>query len=209
MPALTTTDVELYTDGRLPAGEPATELALDAALAVARRYCGWHVCPELVDDVITIDGPGAPLLILPTLNLTKLTKIVEQGIEADLAYVQVSSRGLCRKLAGFPAYPSPDWWYWAESRPYGAYGGSAATHWTGGYAGIEITMSHGFEDAPDWQSAVLSYLNRGSLDQTGGAREVVGPFQFGPASTASSGAGAMFTPAERGLLDLYKLEYVL
>ena len=211
MPALTTTDVATYTDGRMPADDLATEQALAISLAVCRRYCGWHVNPVIEDDVIELDGPGAPLLVLPTLNLTKLSKIVERGIEADLAYVQVSSRGLARKLDGFPAPPrSSDWWYWSEGLPTSPYmGGRIESYWAGGYSAIEVTMSHGYDDAPDWQSAVLSYLNRGNLDAGGGgAREVVGPFQFGPAATVTGGAGAMFTPTERGLLDLYKLEFV-
>jgi hypothetical protein len=208
MPGLTTTDVATFTDGRMVADDPATEQALAAALAVARRYCGWHVNPVLDDQVLTMDGPGAPLLVLPTLNLVKCSKIVEQGVEADLTYVQISARGLARKLFGFPA-PAGDsaWWYWAETLPRSTYLlAPIESYWAGGYGAIEVTMSHGYEDAPDWQSAVLSYLNRTALEQqSGGSREVIGPFQFGPATTAS-GAGAMFTPQERGLLDLYKLE---
>lgn len=208
MPELTTTDVAQYTDGRLDPEDPETERMLNAALAAARRYCGWHVCPTLTDDTITIDGPGSPLLVLPTLNLQKLTSIAEQGIDVDLTYVQISSRGLARKLAGFPAQPlDSDWWRWAEvihpSAPYMRI--DIELYWTGGYSSLEIVMTHGFEDAPDWQAAVLSYLSRSSQDSSG-SREIVGPFQFPPAVLAS---GSMFTAQEKNVLDLYRLELVV
>jgi hypothetical protein len=209
MPELTTADVEAYTDGRLAAGEPETERMLAAALAAARRYCGWHVCPVLEDQVITMDGPGSPLLVLPTLQLVKLTGIAEQGVDVDLTYVQVSARGLARKLSGFPAQPlDSDWWNWAEiihpSWPYLRH--DIELYWTGGYSTLQVTMTHGYDDAPDWQAAVLSYLSRQSQDPTG-FRETVGPFQFFPAAMATS--GSMFTGPEKNLMDLYRLELVV
>lgn len=208
MPELTTADVDAYTDGRLAADEPETERMLNAALAACRRYCGWHVCPTRTDDEITMDGPGSPLLVLPTLNLQKLTSIAEQGIDVDLSHVQVSSRGLARKLNGFPAQPlDSDWWRWTEvihpGWPYLRH--DIELYWTGGYSSLQIVMTHGFEDAPDWQAAVLSYLSRASQDPTG-FRETVGPFQYFPATLAG---GSMFIAQEKNLMDLYRLEVVV
>jgi hypothetical protein len=37
--------VEAFTEGRLNRDDAETQRQLDAALAAARGYCGWHVTP--------------------------------------------------------------------------------------------------------------------------------------------------------------------
>lgn len=186
MAELTTLDVQKFTQGRLAEGDSETTRLLTTGLSLARRYCGWHVTPVIEDDVVTVDGPGGSLLVLPTLRLVEVTKLVEEGIEADLDTVSVSPRGLLRKKTGYAG---------------GDYGFGSC--WSPHYSAIEVTMTHGFAEAPEWQSAVLSYIDRTSLAVGGGQREAVGPFVF-PATSAA--AGSAFTDTERMLLDLYKLE---
>lgn len=185
MPELTVADVVGYTHGRLAADDTETTRLLNAALGMARRYCGWHVTPVQPDDVVTLDGTGGALLALPTLRLVELTELVEDGITADLTYVERSARGLLRKKAGY--LPGP--------HHYGPY-------WTNQLGGITATMTHGFADAPEWQSAVLSLVDRTSMVLSSGGPEVIGPFQF--PSTGS--VGTLFNDGEKMLLDLYRLE---
>jgi hypothetical protein len=65
-------------------------------------------------------------------------------------------------------------------------------------------MTHGFEDADDFNAAVLSYVDRSSLAATGGRLKAVGPFQFYDSETM---AGASpFSVVERSLLEQYRLE---
>jgi hypothetical protein len=177
MPELTTLDVELYTRGRLAEADANTARQLASALSLARRYCGWHVTPVKTDSLVTIDGPGGQLLVLPTLRLIQLAGLTEDGNTVDADTISASARGLLRKKDG--------------------------SCWTDQLGGIDVSMVHGFADAPEWQSAVLSYIDRTSLAIGGGGREVVGPFQFTEAATAE---GSPFTSAEKMLLDLYKLE---
>lgn len=186
MAELTTLDVELYTKGRLAEADSQTQRQLASALSLARRYCGWHVTPVKTDSLVTLDGPGGPLLVLPTLRLVQLTALTEDGIPADVEQVSTSVRGLLRKKSG-----------------YTGGGPGVAGWWSDQLGGIEVSMVHGFTDAPEWQSAVLSYIDRTSLAVGGGGREVVGPFQFSEATTVD---GSVFTPAEQLLLDLYRLE---
>lgn len=174
--ALSADAVEQYTQGRLPADDPETARLLGAALAAAQRYCGWPVL-FTEDDVVTLDGPGCSLLVLPTLRLIELTSVVEDGTELDVADLTWSPRGLVRK------------------RP-----GSYRLGWTAEFGGLVVTMNHGFESAPDFESAVLSAVDRVSAE-VGGARSVVGPFQY-----PTSAVGAAFTAYERSILDSYRLE---
>lgn len=173
---LTTLDVENYTQGRLHADDPETVRTLAAALGAARRYCGWSVTPA-ASAVLTVDGPGSALLVLPTLRLIAVTSLTEDGAAVALEDISFSARGLVRK------------------RNHGC--------WTGEYGGIVATVTHGFDEAWDWQAAVLSAADRGGFDAGGGGElTAIGPFQYG----AREAAGSVFTDRERAVLDLYALE---
>src|SRR5690606_34189170 len=140
--------------------------------AAARRFCGWHVTPER-EDVLTLDGPGGRLLRLPTLKLTTLTSIVDDDqvyLEEDL---RVSGTGMVTKRDG--------------------------TLWSDKLGAIQVTMSHGFDAAPDFDAAVLSYIDRSSLAPSGGRARVIGPFQYD-----SDIVDGVFSTVERSLLEQYR-----
>ena len=171
-------DLETFTRGQLNRSEPRTEDVLNRALAAARRYCGWHVTPVRTAETVTLDGPGSRLLILPTLRLTAVTEVTENGVPVDVTSVAWSTRGLLQKKNG--------------------------GYWTNQFGGIEVNFDHGFDpvDAADWQGAVMSLAERTARDFSGSGREVIGPFQYG----AAAAAGSLFTDAERSVFDLYALE---
>jgi hypothetical protein len=169
-------DLAGYTQGRLSGNDPGTADALNRALAACRRFCGWHVAPVRTGTV-TLDGDGSRLLVLPTLRLTALTSLIEDGVTLDVDTLEWSARGLVRKPNG--------------------------GCWSGKFGAIAVTMSHGFDEAQDWQAAVLSFADRSSLTGTGGRPTVVGPFQYG---TEAMAAGSAFSAAERALLEQYRLE---
>lgn len=99
-----------------------------AALSAARRYCGWAVTPpETV--TLTVDGPGGRILSLPTLRLTTLSTVVEDGVSLTVADLSVSANcGQVVKKSG--------------------------ECWTDTPGGIVVTMTHGFTTAPDFDAAV-------------------------------------------------------
>lgn len=150
----------------------------DADLAAVRRYCGWHVCPVLTDDVVTLDGPGDGLLVLPTLRMSALTKVVEDGVELDLSTLAWSTRGLVRKKSG--------------------------ARWSCEYGAIEVTFTHGYTEteAADWHRTVQQIADRNARIASNDPI-AVGPFRWADSSAA---AGSAFTGAERATLDLYRLE---
>jgi hypothetical protein len=170
-------DLTAYTQGRLSEGNADTIRLLDVALRMARRYCGWHVTPVKTADPFTFDGPAAKLLVLPTLRLTAITELAEDGTTLDVAAdIAFSQRGLVRKSNG--------------------------CFWSGKFGAIVGKMTHGFVEATDWQAAVLSVADRLSDEPSGGQPNVVGPFQWPDRKALAD----VFTTTERFLLDIYSLE---
>lgn len=128
MAELTAEDVAAFTGGRLSGA--AAQQVLDAALVAARRYCGWHVSPVL-SQTVTLDGPGGPVLSLPTLNLVSVTEIDDDGQVLAAGDLRVSRVGSVRKQSG--------------------------ASWSEDLGSIAATFTHGYteDDAGDWRRAVL------------------------------------------------------
>lgn len=173
---LNATALSNYSQGRLAAND-GTALILVRSLATARRYCGWHVSPALTQQV-TIDGSGGPLIQLPTLRVTAITAVTEDGTAIDLDDLEWSQSGSVRKRDG--------------------------SLWTSRLGGVTVSMTHGFDDtiAADFESAVLSLADRSS--QPGGLPTSIGPFRWADDKTTS---GA-FTGTELAILEQYRLERI-
>lgn len=149
---LTAADVEAYTRGRLSASDAETQRALDAALSAIRRYCGWHVTP-VVSETMMVDGTGQLDIVLPTLQIQSITSITDNDTAVDLTTVD-----------------------WNNSEP-GVLHRNNWTPWTCGLGKIVVELEHGFDDAYDFQQAVLEFVDR----STAGVGKVVG--SSGPMST--------------------------
>lgn len=156
----------------------------DVAWSAARRFCGWHVTPVWVGHTVTLDGPGSPLLVLPTLRLVELTSVVENGVALNVTTdLHVSARGLVRKKSG--------------------------ACWSGVYGSIVVTMTHGFDNVPNpddmeesaagFSAAVASFAERSEGDKP----VKVGPVEWDSVAMAD---GSEFSVAERSLLEKYRLE---
>lgn len=163
-----------YTRGRLDPEDQETERILAASLAEVRRYCGWHVSPATGSEV-ALDGPGELLLRLPTLYVEELTEVTEDGVDVPVADLEVSRLGLVRKKSG--------------------------QYWTAKFGGITVSMTHGFDDAPDFEAAVLSVADRRSQAPSGGIAVSVGPFRWSEDKTTGS-----FSGSELAILEQYRLE---
>lgn len=178
MPELTAPGVEQYTGGRLDRDDPETTRLLNSALAAARRRCRWHVYPLRVDEIVTLDGPAGRLLRLPTMRLVELKELTEDGTLVPLSDIDVSRRGMVEKRSG--------------------------AFWTRRFSGIVAKMTHGFgeSDVPeDFNSAVLSLIDRASFAPTGGRARVIGPFQYDIEKTAGG-----WTDQERAWLEPFRIE---
>lgn len=101
---------------------PDAEAQLDAALAAVRRYCGWHIFPE-VTETLLVDGSGGAQLHLPTLRIVDLHEVRElAGDSWATSTVTWSSAGMLRKRHG---------------------------RFTDEWRGVEVALTHGFAEAAD------------------------------------------------------------
>lgn len=135
MPELTADDVASFTNGRLPADDEATERLLKAALAAARRYCGWSVSP-VVSVTHTMTGEGGRVLSLPTLQLVSIESLSESGVAVDVSRLDFDpDTGMVEK------FPAGSW-----SRRRG---------------GITAAFTHGFDEdaAADFREGVLQLVD--------------------------------------------------
>ena len=159
MAELTTEDVEFFTGGRLGDGIE-TERLLAAALAVARKHCGWQV--NLVSEQqVMVDSPGGKVLSLPTLNLVSLDAVSEDGADVDVSTLRYSTRTA------------------SVTKKSGA-------SWKPGLGVVEVTMTHGYEDPADFHQAVLTMVDRmstipavaGQRDSSGLSRKKVDDVEY-------------------------------
>lgn len=132
---LTTADAASYTKGRLDADDPETQRLLDAATAACRKYAGWHVTPTTT-ETITVDGSGWSSLILPTQKIVSLTSITADGTAVDLSEVQQSSDAA------------------------GVLYRTGCKTWPRGYSNVSVSLEHGWDDAYEFQAAILEMVDR-------------------------------------------------
>lgn len=191
MSVLSAGTVESFTHGRISGDESVRVLA--AAVRAARRYCGWYVTPVLEDERLTghemiLDGPGTLELFLPTLNLIDITAAEEDGLAIDPSYLTWSADGRVNKRNTTNA-----WAYWI---------GRSYLWWTTEKRGITLTVTHGYEEADDFNQAVLMIASSmsGSAHRDDGAmiEKQVDDVRYRWSDTRSV-AGAH-------LLDQYRLE---
>lgn len=112
-----------YINPPAPTGVDAEAWA--QAVAKVRGYCRWHIAPS-VTETITVDGSGAPLIVLPTLRLTDLISITDDGATVT----------------------SPEW-----STSGMVYRGTWA-NWSPKFRSVVAEMTHGFDTWPEDLEAV-------------------------------------------------------
>ena len=132
---LTVDDVEAFTGGRLLAADAETQRLLDAAVAAARRYCGWHVCPVWASHQLVLDGHGGRVLRLPTRNLLAIDDVIDDGVTVDVDTLHWAADGMVRKATG--------------------------GRWSHTYRGVDVVITDGYTEveAADWRQAVLKMVD--------------------------------------------------
>src|SRR4051812_23456089 len=105
---------------------PTKPLADDQAVAFVQTYCGWHIAPS-VTETLTLDGGGGNVLVLPSLYVTDVAAITENGITLDPALdYQWSEAGMVRRS-------------WAT----GYWSGYSGRWWSCEYRSITVELTHG------------------------------------------------------------------
>lgn len=142
MAELDPNDLPASTRARLSAAGVDAQGEIDAALAASRRWCGWHVSPVRVDDVLDVDGVDGytNVLSLPTMNLLSVSSVTELGVSLDVSGLDRSRRkGTLTKQSGC---------------------------WSRRDGSIVATVTHGLTEveAADWRRAVVSMVTARSFE---------------------------------------------
>lgn len=135
------------------AGDADTIVA--QAQGAIRRYCGWHIAPE-VTETITLDGSGSKHLWLPSLHVTDVSEVTDLGDVVDTDDYDWSANGYIQRRSGC-------WTYRARQ--------------------VTVTLTHGYSEIPpELVGVAVAVASRKLASLTGARREQAGQvsFEFGP-----------------------------
>ncbi len=169
-------DVSALTGGRVNPDSPVVEAAIDSALAYIRAFAGWHITP-VREEMLTLDGNGATVLQLPSLNVTGVESVSLNGEVLPEDAYSWSAQGMLRRCAGV---------------------------WPRDFRNVTVTFRHGYESCPVVASVVASVAARAASTPTGLTSLTVGGRSEG---YRALGDGAMIAPlaSELSALSAYKL----
>lgn len=136
---------------------------LRAASAAVRKFCRWHISPE-VTETITVSAGEGPTLFLPTLHLVSVASASIYG--SPLSVYDWDSAGMV----------SLPWGGWPQR---------------GRFRGVTLTITHGWDDVPDVVATVCSIAARQALTPTGVLREQAGSVSISPSLVAPNVAGGI------------------
>lgn len=149
-----------------------------AATAAVRAHCGWHIAPT-VEQTITVDGSGGEDLLLPTLHLTRVIEVHENGHLVPLDQIDQSSSGYLRRRG---------------------------RRWTDRPGGITVTIEHGYtvEQIPDVDAAIRAISSR-AQGPANIAQQASGPNSVRYVTGVGS---ASIGPGELDVLAPYRLTWI-
>lgn len=149
--------------------------ATTAAEALVTAYCGWHIAPS-INAVLTLDGPDGHALLLPSLHVTEITSVTNDGTVLDADAYDWSEAGIVEMRCG----------RFSRRR-----------------RGVVVTLTHGYDDMPAEVEAVIDRIASRSAADAGVVAQV-GQVRY--ATTASGvGVGGSLTDFDRAVLARYKL----
>lgn len=141
-------DLSAYLRRDLSAEAATVQLLLDGASAAVVEACGWHIAGPVTESV-TVDGSGTLIQALPTLHLTDVASLTEDGNPVPVAALDWSTNGLLQKRQRVP--------------------------WTGRRRGIVATMTHGLDVVPPWVvTLVCAIAGRAYVGGLGVSQEASG-----------------------------------
>lgn len=174
----TALDLSVWTGGKIAVGDPRSEPLLEGASAGIRRYCGWHISPSKT-ETLTLDGSGGRLIQLPTLHVTAVVSVKEDGEVLDPDCYEWSATGELRRLHRW---------------------------WSNRYRSLEVQFTHGYNEVPDLKQIVLQVCAAAVASPMGATVERAGQVSVQWGSTAPGVAGGMtFQPRDLEIINQYKL----
>ena len=101
--------------------QPYDPDAVKAAERTVRDWCGWHIAPA-VTETLTLNGPGGQVLLLPSLRVTAITSIIEDGVTLDASAYEWSTAGVVKRIGGA---------------------------WSTKLRTLQVNLTHGYDDCPE------------------------------------------------------------
>lgn len=187
-PFATVTDLE---DALGRPVEPAqAALALAGASGAIRTYCGWHIAPS-VTETLVVDGSGSRLQALPTMHLTDVTAVTNDGEDLVLTDIEWSQAGMLRWNHG------PDWG-WDRGR-----------WWSIRFQGVTADVTHGYAEVPP--EIVMICLNSAigrlaAIERGSATRVQVGEVSVGYRTPSKDVPGdGELSPSDHLILERYAI----
>lgn len=148
------------------------------AEALVRSYCGWHIAPQRTDVQVTLPASTSPVLVLPSLHVSAVTSVTQDGVTVDPADYSWSEAGVLTRTG----------WAWTTSP-------------------VVVTFTHGYAEVPAEVSAVVKAVAQRAVDNPGSRpREQAGPFADTYSQVGFNQAPAIaLLDAEKAALDHYRL----
>lgn len=159
-----------------PSADPTTD-DLAAAEAIVRKYCGWHVAPVIIEDLV-LDGTGTGSLFIKSLRVVGIHSAEVDGTVLDPETLEWSEAGYVR----------------------------TSGVWPDKLRAVKLTVEHGFDEVPDVVSVIRSIAARASASPTGVVREQAGAVSIGFSMVAPGvSGGVVLMDHERRMLDKYRI----
>lgn len=114
---------------------------LDQAEGVVRDFCGWHIAPERTETVKFYGHATNAPILLPTMYLTGIASVTDQGTLLDPSVYDFDPAGLLLRIDG--------------------------GCWATGYGPLVVEFTHGYNETPPGVAravqAVAGALSTGAL----------------------------------------------
>lgn len=95
---------------------------LDQAEGIVRDFCGWHISPSRTDTVRVANHPRNMPVLLPSMYVTSVVSVTDQGTVLDPSVYDFDPEGVLRRTDG--------------------------DVWACGTGVIEVKFTHGYTDPP-------------------------------------------------------------
>lgn len=153
------------TGQQVPASDPRVLPLLNGASAAVRKYCRWHVAPVL-EESLTVDGPGSSVVHLPTARLLSLVEVSNDGQPVPVAALDVSRAGMIERRGGC---------------------------WSSRFSGVSARVRHGYDLAAvaDISQIVVQVVSNALASPMGVTREQAGAMSVSWSMTAPNVAGGL------------------
>lgn len=174
----TADQLSTYSLRKIAATDPRVPDALAGASRAIRKYCGWHVFPEIT-ETLKLDGPGGRELDLPSMHVTDVASVSQHGDVVDASTYDWSELGGIKLRRGW---------------------------WTDRYRAIDVTLTHGWNEVEDIQRVLLAIVTRELSSPSGATREQAGQVSVSWAITSQGASGGLAVLSnEYAVLDAYRI----